>query len=147
MTDRFDDYGTEQEVFGLLPPDESLDDDELGEDEEGPGYSPPDRPLAFGWGFSSGEVAGHEPLAARLAREAPECSDLYQGDGIGDVADTDGELIDDQVGTLRAGRLVWGEQDIADRSSDLRATDIGADRAGASAEEAAMHVIVDDWSV
>lgn len=139
-----DGYGTEQDVLGLLPSDESLDEDELGEDEDGPGYSPREKPLAFGWGFTSGEVAEHEPPARRLAREAPENPDVFQGDGIGDASDTDGELLDDQVGTLRAGRLVWGEQESADPSSDLLATDIGVDGAGASAEEAAMHVVLDD---
>ena len=33
-------------------------------------------------------------------------TDRSDGDGIGDSADSDGELIDDQVGDTRAGRLV-----------------------------------------
>ncbi|WP_020013478.1 DUF5709 domain-containing protein [Promicromonospora sukumoe] len=149
MSDGFDDYGTEQDVFGLLPQDESLDDDELGGDDDGAGYSPLDRPLAYGWGFTPREVGEHEPLAARLAREEPEPTDRFLGDGLGDATDTDGELIDDQVGSQRAGRLVWAEQDDADPSSDLRATDVGIDGAGASAEEAAIHVVLDDdgWRV
>ncbi|WP_051432677.1 DUF5709 domain-containing protein [Promicromonospora kroppenstedtii] len=147
MNRELDDYGTEQDVFGLLPADESLDDEELGEDDDGAGYSPLDKPLAYGWGFTPQEIGEHEPLAMRLAREVPEQSDRYVGDGLGDTSDTDGELIDDQVGTLRAGRLVWAEQDDADLSSDLRATDVGIDGAGASAEEAAIHVVLDndDW--
>jgi hypothetical protein len=144
MSDGFDDYGTEQDVFGLLPPDESLDDDELGGDDDGAGYSPLDRPLASGWGFTSQEVGEHEPLAMRLAREVPEAMDGYLGDGLGDASDTDGELIDDQVGSLRAGRLVWAQQDADDPSSDLLASDVGIDGAGASAEEAAIHVVLDD---
>lgn len=144
MSNGPDDYGTEQDVFGLLPPDESLDDDELGGDDDGAGYSPLDRPLAYGWGFTPQEAGGHEPLGMRLAREVPELTGGFLGDGLGDTSDTDGELIDDQVGTLRAGRLVWAEQDDADPSSDLRATDVGIDGAGASAEEAAIHVVLDD---
>jgi hypothetical protein len=31
------------------------------------------------------------------------------GDGLGDTSDTDGELLDDEVGNFRAGRLVAGE--------------------------------------
>lgn len=149
MSDGRDDYGTEQDVFGLLPPDESLDDEELGTDDDGPGYSPLEKPLAYGWGFTPYEVGEHEPLAARLAREVPESTDTFLGDGLGDASDTDGELIDDQVGALRAGRLVWAAQDGADPSSDFRATDIGIDGAGASAEEAAIHVVADDddWRV
>lgn len=146
MSDGFDDYGTEQDVFGLLPQDESLDDDELGGDDDGAGYSPLDKPLAYGWGFTLHEIGEHEPLATRLAREEPEATDRFLGDGLGDASDTDGELIDDQVGTLRAGRLVWADQDDTDPSSDLRATDVGIDGAGASAEEAAIHVVLgDDW--
>lgn len=149
MRDGFDDYGTEQDVFGLLPPDESTDGDELGTDDDGPGYSPLDKPLAHGWGFTSQEVGEHEPLAMKLARELPELTDDDLGDGLGDTSDTDGELIDDQVGYLRAGRLVWADQDSTDPSSDLRAADIGIDSAGASAEEAAIHVVADndDWRV
>jgi len=149
MSDGFDDYGTEQDVFGLLPPDESLDDDELGGDDDGAGYSPLDRPLAYDWGFTPREVGEHEPLARKLAREVPEPTDRFLGDGLGDTSDTDGELIDDQVGNLRAGRLVWAEQDSTDPSSDLRATDVGIDGAAASAEEAAIHVVLDDddWRV
>lgn len=148
MSDRFDDYGTEQDVFGLLPQDESLDDDELGGDDDGAGYSPLDRPLAYGWGFTPQEIGEHEPLAMRLAREEPEPADRFLGDGLGDTSDTDGELIDDQVGTVRAGRLVWAQQDDTDPSSDLRAIDVGIDGAGASAEEAAIHVVRDDdWRV
>ncbi|MBE1876528.1 DUF5709 domain-containing protein [Myceligenerans pegani] len=144
MSDGLDDYGTEQDVFGLLPQDESLDDEEIGGGEDGAGYSPLDKPLARGWGFTPEEVGGHEPLAMRLAREVSEPVDVFLGDGLGDASDTDGELIDDQVGTLRAGRLVWAEQDGTDPSSDLRATDVGIDGAGASAEEAAIHVVLDD---
>jgi hypothetical protein len=143
MSDGSDDYGTEQDVFGLLPPDESFDEDELGGADEGPGYSPLEKPLARGWGFTSHEVGELEPFATKLAREEPDESDLFLGDGIGDASDTDGELIDDQVGTSRAGRLVWAEQDSEDPSSDLRATDIGIDASGASAEEAAMHIVLD----
>lgn len=142
MGDGSDDYGTEQDVFGLLPPDESLDEDELGGADEGPGYSPLEKPLALGWGFTPHEVGELEPFATKLAREVPEESDLFLGDGLGDASDTDGELIDDQVGTLRAGRLVWADQDSEDPSSDLRATDIGIDASGASAEEAAMHIVL-----
>lgn len=149
MSDDRDDYGSERDVFGLLPADESLDDDELGGDDDGAGYSPLDKPLAYDWGFTPHEAGEHEPLAMKLAREVPEPTDRFLGDGLGDTSDTDGELIDDQVGTVRAGRLVWAEQDATDAASDLRASDVGIDGAGASAEEAAIHVVLDDdgWRV
>jgi hypothetical protein len=132
-------------VPGLLPPDESLDDEELGEDGDGPGYLAADRPIgSLAWGLTADEARTREPLSLRLAHEVPDIAAEEFGDGIGDASDTDGELIDDQVGYLRAGRLVWATQDADDPSSDLRAEDIGIDRAGASAEEAAIHIIPDD---
>jgi hypothetical protein len=38
-----------------------------------------------------------------LARELPDVTDHWDGDGIGDSADSDGEPIDDQVSDSRAG--------------------------------------------
>jgi hypothetical protein len=141
--DAGDDY-----VPGLLSPEEGLDDEELGDDIEGPGYSPVDRPLASsGWGTTAYEAATHEPFDRRLARELPDFgvdNGADDGDGLGDTSDTDGELIDDQVGYLRSGRLVWRLQDGTDPSSDLLATDVGIDGAAASAEEAAIHTIPDN---
>ncbi|GAA1647474.1 DUF5709 domain-containing protein [Nonomuraea maheshkhaliensis] len=135
----------DDDVPGLLPPEESLDDDELGEDGDGPGYLPADRPIgSLAWGLTADEARTHEPFSERLAHEVPDIAAEEFGDGIGDASDTDGELIDDQVGYLRAGRLVWANQDADDPSSDLWAEDIGIDRAGASAEEAAIHIVSDD---
>ena len=72
---------------------------------------------------------------------------LDEGDGIGDTSDTDGEPWDDEVGTLRAGRLVAAERgESADTDDELWAQDIGVDGAAASAEEAAMHVVGDRGS-
>jgi len=131
--------------INLLPPDESLDDDEVGEDLD-EGYSPAERPLALSaWGTTAAEESSHQSLARLLAREEPEVgatADL--GDGLGDASDTDGELIDDQVGDLRAGRLLIADVDPADPSSDFWAVDVGIDGAGASAEEAAIHIVPDD---
>jgi hypothetical protein len=132
-------------VPGLLPPEESLDDEELGDDVDGPGYSPPDRPIgSLAWGVTAYEASMHEPLSLRLAHEVPDFGAEEFGDGIGDASDTAGELIDDQVGYTRAGRLVWADQDPGDPSSDYRAEDVGIDGGAASAEEAAIHIIPDD---
>jgi hypothetical protein len=129
----------------LLPSDEGLDDQEVGVDLD-EGYSPAERPLAlFAWGTTAAEEASQESLNRLLAREEPEIADgTTDGDGLGDSSDTDGELIDDQVGDRRAGRLLIAEVDAADPNSDYWATDVGIDGAGASAEEAAIHVIADD---
>jgi hypothetical protein len=48
----------------------------------------------------------------------------------------------EEVGGVRAGRLVGiGSDGFADTEKDLLGDDVGIDGAGASAEEAAMHVI------
>ncbi|MCD0444206.1 DUF5709 domain-containing protein [Glycomyces sp. A-F 0318] len=130
--------------LGLLSPEESLDADELGDDVYDAGYSPLDRrPAGLSWGFTPNEARSGEPLSARLARELPEEDAEILGDGIGDAIDTDGEVIDDQVGSVRAGRLTWADPDRLDPASDFRAHDIGIDGGAASAEEAAVHIVVD----
>ena len=51
-----------------------------------------------------------------------------------------------QVGGRRTGRLLSYDEGLGpDDEADLVAFDIGIDGAGTSAEEAAMHVIDDDW--
>ena len=128
-----------------LSPEESLDEDVFGED-IADGYSPAERPWGVSaWGVTSYEEATHESLGRRLAREERELSDEPDGDGIGDTIGTDGEVIDDQVGDRRAGRLVLADVDELDASSDYWATDAGIDGAGASAEEAAVHVVPDSF--
>ncbi|TDP90543.1 DUF5709 domain-containing protein [Labedaea rhizosphaerae] len=128
---------------GLLEPDESLEDRGVADvlDE---GYSPPERPIAaFDWGVTAREVAGHEPLARRLAREVPDIAVDDEGDGIGDSNDTDGEPYDDEVGVDRAGRLIEGADEDTPYAY-LYARDIGVDGSAASAEEAAIHIVRDD---
>jgi hypothetical protein len=123
-----------------LPPEESLDDDEVGDDPD-EGYSPGERPRALAtWGTTEREELDGESLELRLGREEPELAGQLDGDGIGDTSDTDGEPIDAEVGDVRAGRLV---RDDGDADDDL-AIDVGIDAAAASAEEAAVHVVPDD---
>lgn len=128
----------------LLEPEESLDSEETGIDLD-EGYSPPESPRELrAWGLTAREARTHESLARRLARELPDVTDQWDGDGIGDSADGDGEPIDRQVGDMRAGRLVAVGVDPADPSSDYRAIDVGIDGGAASAEEAAIHIIVEE---
>jgi hypothetical protein len=125
-----------------LPPEEGLDDDEVGDDPD-EGYSPGERPRALDtWGTTEREELEGESLDVRLAREQPDVEDDPQGDGIGDASDTDGEPIDDEVGDARAGRLV---RDDAAFDDEL-AIDVGVDGGAASAEEAAVHVVPDEDS-
>jgi hypothetical protein len=128
---------------GQLGTEDTLDDrgvaDPLDE-----GYSPAERPwIGDGWGVTAREEATGEPLDGRLARELPDSVD-DDGDGLGDASDTDGELWDDEVGEIRAGRLLARDGGgVSVREEELWASDIGIDGAAASAEEAAMHIVGD----
>ncbi|MFF8612790.1 DUF5709 domain-containing protein [Streptomyces sp. NPDC015350] len=105
------------------------------------GYSPPDRPWAVeDLGTTAAEQHTGESLESRLSRELPDTAGA-DGDGMGDLSDGDGEPWDGEVGTVRAGRLTR-QLDI-DEPDTLAAEDVGIDGAGASAEEAAMHVVSD----
>jgi hypothetical protein len=131
--------------FNPLSPEEEYDEDEFGEDILDEGYSPPERPLGVSeWGLTAREGASHEDLTHRLRREVPELSAQDEGDGLGDAVDTDGELLDDQVGDERAGRLVgWDTDGDVGFDDDYTARDVGIDGGAASAEEAALHVVPD----
>ncbi|SDS81169.1 hypothetical protein SAMN04489860_2429 [Paraoerskovia marina] len=85
------------------------------------GYSPPERDRSNHYGETAWEEATGEGLDRRLAEEVP---------------DDDGDA---PVDTTRSGRLV--EHDDGDRGTDLYATDAGIDGAGASAEEASVHIV------
>lgn len=127
----------------LLRPQESLDDEELGDDLDA-GYSPFERPLgSTAWGTTEREAASKEDLTHRLAREVSDLT-IADDDGIGDSTDTDGEPIDDQVGDARAGRLVAGGMDASESGADYWARDVGIDGGAASAEEAAVHIVPED---
>ncbi|MER7948726.1 DUF5709 domain-containing protein [Streptomyces sp. NPDC096079] len=146
---------TETEAWGddVYQPDGSEVRDDTGvldyEDTlEGPpgdpldaGYSPPERPLAAERaGVTAAERQRGESLDERLAEEEPE-PPPPDGDGLGDTTDTDGELLDDQVGGRRAGRLMAEDEGTGPVSAELNARDLGIDGGAASAEEAAMHII------
>lgn len=97
------------------------------------GYSPPERwSTAQGYGNTEFEEHQGETLDQRLAQEVP------------DVSAEDPEVVGGEVGAERAGRLVEDDAGArTDTDKDLFATDVGIDGAGASAEEAAVHVIPD----
>ena len=139
MTTTPDDVPERSEQLDQLQPDDTLlyrgTDDVLDE-----GYSPPEKwSAAERYGNTAEEEHSGESLEQRLAQEEPEPRDDY-----------DEEFLDDgEVGTARAGRLVdpnegFGEDDEAELIGD----DVGIDGAGASAEEAAVHIVdeFDDYS-
>jgi hypothetical protein len=141
-------YGTDgtdpEEASGVLEPEDSLDGTAGVRDVLDTGWSPAERPWAVDdWGTTDAEEAAGESLDGRLARELPDGSD-DEGDGLGDSSDTDGELLDDEVGDERAGRLVdSGDGGTTDDDDELWAQDEGIDGAAASAEEAAVHIVRD----
>ncbi|KUN31252.1 MULTISPECIES: DUF5709 domain-containing protein [Streptomyces] len=130
-----------QDDAGLLDASDTLDY-RSGEEALDEGYSPPERPWGVEHtGVTAAERWRGESLDERLAEEVPDIG-VPEGDGIGDTWGTDGELLDDEVGDERAGRLVAPDEGAHENTeSDLFASDRGLDGAGASAEEAAMHVI------
>ncbi|MGN6301606.1 MAG: DUF5709 domain-containing protein [Angustibacter sp.] len=158
----FDDSRSEVDSSGVFSVDdedqpgaEDFLDDRGVDDPLDEGYSPPEKPLGvdkFGTTFEE-ERAG-ETLDMRLKQEVPD-PNLEVDDPLSDRDDEepdddpDSELArdegfrgDDEVGDRRAGRLVDPDRGVGpDTEKDLVGEDVGIDGAGASAEEAAMHVV------
>jgi len=133
-----------EEASGVLEPEDTLDYGSGVRDVLDTGWSPPERPWAVNdWGTTEREELAGEGLTGRLARELPD-SVSDDGDGLGDTSDTDGELLDEEVGDRRSGRLVESEDTWGDVEPELYATDVGIDGASASAEEAAVHIVDPD---
>ena len=117
-----------------LQPEDTLVDRGVGDvlDE---GYSPPDRlPASHRYGFTATEEHDGETLEQRLEQEEPDTAG-------GDEYDENAEWPDDMAPDARAGRLVAPDEGMyEDEDQAPLAYDVGIDGAGASAEEAAMHV-------
>lgn len=87
---------------------------------------------AQGYGNTPAEEAAGETLEMRLRQEEPDWDPEHD-------EWSDDNLEDDQVGDARSGRLIASEE-----GDDRFVQDVGIDGAGATAEEAAMHVIDED---
>ncbi|MGA6174227.1 DUF5709 domain-containing protein [Streptomyces sp. NPDC012600] len=141
---RGDDVYQPQSDDGQDPPNDELDmENALGErdldDQLEEGYSPPERPLGVNkFGTTGAEEREGESLDRRLAQEVPDV-EPPAGDGIGDVAEGEGEPQERIDGGARAGRLTAAD-DATGRNTDVFAEDVGIDGGAASAEEAAVHV-------
>ena len=126
-----------------------------GDDPLDRGVVPPERWSAgVRYGVTAGEQEEGESLDQLLSEEEPDPAlahdeddgedendgeDLDAGD-----EDVDGLLLDDGPDP-RAGRLVAEDEGAhPDDEEDLVATDVGIDGGGASAEEAAVHVVEED---
>ncbi len=109
------------------------------------GYSPPESySSAERFGNTAEEMREGETFEERLRQEVPEADVIYGADDeiTVDIPSEDDYLDDGEVGDSRAGRLVDPNEGIGvDLEKDLIGDDVGIDGAGASAEEAAVHIV------
>ncbi len=155
-TTPYNTYSVDEETQ-LQPEDTLVDrgvDDVLDE-----GYTAPETwSPGQGFGTTAEEEEHGESLDQRLVQEQPDPGleeveqaaqdeDAENPAGVEITADLEGEgeLIDDEVGNARSGRLVAPDEGAhSDVDGQLNADDVGIDSAAASAEEAAVHVVPDD---
>ena len=126
-----------------LQPGDTLDDGDL-EDVLDRGYSPPDRaPKGYDDYPTEAERLQGESLDEKLAEEEPDVDPYAEEDDDSDHEDEN--ALDEQLGLdeadERTGRLVQPDSSLGeDVDKQEIASDVGIDGAGASAEEAAMHI-------
>ena len=138
--------------YEVLDASDTLDGDP-GDDPLDRGVAAPQRwSAAIRYGSTAEEQQAGESLDQMLAEEEPDVVGDEDDEAIGDLAgdeyagdeDVDGLLLDDGPDP-RAGRLVAEDEGAhPDEEADLVARDTGIDGGGATAEEAAMHVVDDD---
>ena len=140
----YGDYSVDDENQPGAEGDAVADPSRDPDDELDAGYSPPEKwSAAQGFGNTPREEAEGESLDQRLRQEEPESDPYDGGDEEPDEADEDRE-----VGDRRAGRLVDPDQGSSeDTEKDMVGWDAGIDGAGASAEEAAMHIVEENGDV
>jgi len=127
-----------------------------GDDPLDRGVVPPERWSAgVRFGTTGAEQEEGESLDQLLAEEEPDPALDFTDDEPEDIEDVeldedagdedvDGLLLDDGPDP-RAGRLVQEDEGAhPDEEEDLVASDVGIDGGGATAEEAAMHVVEED---
>ncbi|MEO7236202.1 MAG: DUF5709 domain-containing protein [Lapillicoccus sp.] len=118
------------------------------------GFSPADRARgSLAWGTTAWEQSQDETIEQRIRQELPDPDTAYGapdnesgldepemlGGDDPDAIPAEDDFVSDSG--ARAGRLVAPDQGTGeDVDQDEVATDVGIDGAGASAEEAAMHI-------
>ena len=128
-----------------LQPGDTLDDTDL-DDVLDRGYSPPDRaPKGYDDYPTEAERLQGESLDEKLAEEEPDVDPYAEAERDEDSDREDENALDEQLGLdeadPRTGRLVAPDEGLGeDTDKQEVAYDVGIDGAGASAEEAAMHV-------
>jgi hypothetical protein len=128
-----------------LQPGDTLDDTDL-DDVLDRGYSPPDRaPKGYDDYPTEAERLQGESLDEKLAEEEPDVDPYAEVEEESDTDPEDENALDEQLGLdeadPRTGRLVAPDEGLGeDVDKQEVAYDVGIDGAGASAEEAAMHI-------
>jgi hypothetical protein len=122
---------------GVLDPADSLEDDDLNSDVLDTGIEAGDRYEGSNkFGTTAEEQFQGESLDQLLAEEEPDVSADF------DDADEDVPADLGSEPQRRAGRLIAPDEGAhEDDDEEVYATDAGIDGAGASAEEAAVHVV------
>ena len=127
-----------------LQAEDTLEGDDL-EDVLDRGYSPNDRPQGVtAHGTTAYEESIDETIEERIRQEVPDpnSAERVGGDDPDSIDAEDDGLGDNEVGDQRAGRLVADDEGAHDDDEKQAwASDVGIDGAGASAEEAAMHIV------
>jgi hypothetical protein len=140
-TDGFENLSLDkEEELDQLQPSDTLDDRGV-EDVLDEGIVPNQKwSPGQGFGNTAAEQRQGETLDQRILQEEPEVE--YDAS----LEDTDeADPQDEEVGDERSGRLVAPDEGAhEDQEAAAVAQDVGIDGAGASAEEAAMHVIPED---
>ena len=132
--DQWDDVEDE----GVLDPSDTLDDDRVG-DPLDTGVSAPDRWAgANRFGTTAAEQRTGESLDRKLAEEEPDVDPYAE-----DAEDEDELTRRGYERDPRAGRLSADDEGFGRAGNDSLAWDVGIDGGGASAEEAAVHVVED----
>ena len=132
--------GDEIEDDGVLDTSDTLDDDRV-DDPLDTGIAPADRwSGADRYGTTPAEERAGESLDQYLAQEEPDVDPYAEGDD----ADEDELTRRGYEREPRAGRLVADDEGFGeDEEPDSVGWDRGIDGGGASAEEAAVHVVDD----
>ncbi len=124
---------------------DTLDDTDV-DDVLDRGYSPPDRPpKGYDDYPTEAERRQGESFDEKLAEEEPDVDPYAEEDADLDSDREDENALDEQLGLdeadARTGRLVQPDSGLGeDVDKQEVAHDVGIDGAGASAEEAAMHL-------
>jgi hypothetical protein len=122
-----------------LQPQDTLDDRGV-DDILDEGISPPEELRGSkAKGVTPAEAREGETIDDRLRQEEPE---VWEGAEVEADADIVDGPVGGEVGEQRSGRLMAPDEGAhEDTEKDLVAEDEGIDGAGASAEEAAVHII------